>query len=104
MSETKKTFRQKCYEWADNHPQTVLAAGYVMTMTGLVAAAVVSTKKAERDFASITQKNNKLLAERRDKANDFASSASASGESIHLLDNGGMLSIPSDTPQKIHFV
>ena len=110
MSENKKTFRHKAKEWADAHPQAVIIGSWVMTMTGIVSLSLYSSNKqrivtnqqvltAEKQLLD----NNKLLADRQDKANDFAANAAASGHVIHHLKDGNLLSVPGDTPQKIHF-
>ena len=111
MSENKKTFRQKSKEWADNHPQTVIVGGYILTLTSIITIGVFNTGK-QRVAANaqiireheLIGKNNALLADRQDKANKFVADATASGHVIHHLDKGGILAVPHTTPQKIHFV
>lgn len=112
MKDTEnKKFRHKLKEWADNHPQTVAVGGYIFAMTSVVTLSMFQqnsqriqiNKQIIKDH-ELTLKNNTLLAERQDKANDFAASAAVSGHVVHTLRDGNLLSVPSDAAQKIHFV
>lgn len=107
----KKTLRHKLKEWADEHPSAVAVGGYVFAMTSLITVSmfsqnrqrIVTNDQVIRDH-ELMLKNNTLLAERQDKANDFSANAAASGHVVHTLRDGNLLSIPSDASQKIHFV
>lgn len=110
MPEDKKTFRRKTKEWVDAHPQATIIGAYVMTLTGIISVSMFASNKqrivtneqvlkAEKQLFD----NNKLLADRQDKANTFAADAAASGHVIHTLTDGNLLAVPGNVPQKIHF-
>lgn len=110
MSDTKKTFRQKTKEWADAHPQAVIIGSWTLTMTGMITWSMFTSNKQRivtNDQVLRSEQlmldNNKLLADRQDKANDFAANSAAAGHVVHHLKDGNLLSVPGDVPQKIHF-
>ena len=111
MSENKKSFRTKVKKWADDHPQTVIFGTYIAALTGVITISMFNTNKQritvnKQVLASekLHFDNNKLLADRQDKANVFVADAAAAGLVLHNIDHGGILAIPGNTPQKIHYV
>lgn len=101
--EPQETRRQKIKEWIDAHPEAPALAAMTFIVSA-AAATILSSNKTQRNHDALVLKNNQLLADRNDKANVFARNEAAVGNVVHPLTNGGLLSIPADTPQKTHFV